>query len=55
MPPDANRLAALRAALEQIDSFYFNRDEYDLSFAATAAAMDDIAQTALEADDNATP
>ena len=40
MPPDCKRLAALRAALEAIDSFYFNRDERDLSFADTAAAMD---------------
>ena len=55
VPNNSQRLAALRTALEQIDNLYFNRDEYEMSFAATAAAMDDIAQTALEADDNFTP
>lgn len=47
------RIAALRAALESIDSLFFNLEEHEMSLAEFAHQADEAAQKALDADDTA--
>ena len=47
----AARIKALREALMSINSLFFNREEFDLTWADLAIKINDYAEEALLADD----